>query len=113
MEAMKEQNPPKKKASKKRAGRPKGSTTKVKHVDSPVQEVEQSRCPSCQSTERTRYTHLRPPHKIPEGMEMTHPTTKKPFTVVCWWRTQCKSCGKNRVDKGYLYKPTRAEMLPE
>ncbi len=83
----------KKKPAKR--GRPKGSKTKPK----PIQTVAASRCQKCQSTERTMYSSSRPP-LVYSGFS----PTGEPFTSVHWRCCKCKSCGQSRVDKEYRYE---------
>lgn len=69
-------------------GRPPG-TPNTKEIAT----VELSRCPVCDSTEKTPYGNK---------TELEYPGTTaagEPYTHVVWRSTACKNCGQSRRDK--------------
>lgn len=83
-------------------GRPEGSKTTRE-----IGTVELSRCPKCNSTERTPYRNKRESEcggKTLDG---------KPFTHVVWQSTTCAKCGQHRTDKTYENRDTNAAEKSE
>ena len=79
----------------RKAGRPKGSTTK----SLPVAETVATQCPHCLSSKRckkhnstTRYL----PGTLSDGT---------PYTHITWSRVTCFCCTKQRIDKTYTNQP--------
>lgn len=64
-------------------------------ADLPKSELKKSRCPKCNSTERTGYTDVR---TLPVAGVMDDGTT---YDTVIWRRTRCKACNQTRIDKSY------------
>jgi predicted RNA-binding Zn-ribbon protein involved in translation (DUF1610 family) len=75
----------------KRKGRPRGART----ADRLRSDVVASRCPRCQSTERTPYRHVRTLAQqglAPDG---------RPYTNILLDATACQNCGQARIDRRY------------
>ncbi len=68
-------------------GRPPESKTTKATAD-----VHLSRCPNCQSTERTEYTN-------PNEQFYPHTHEGKTYTHIIKRRTTCKNCGQARIDR--------------
>lgn len=80
--------------SRKRPGRPKGST----NIDVSVL-VEPSRCPNCGSSQRTKYENPKRVDFPGSGLEC----------VAIVYRTcRCLDCGQARRDQEKVYAPTEA-----
>lgn len=60
-----------------------------------IAEASASRCPRCDSTERSEY------HGTTERQISGTDSTGKPYTHVIWRRTTCTACGQQRVDRSY------------
>jgi len=79
-----------KKKPRKATTKDKAATAKTETLEVPV-----SRCPMCQSTERTAYHTTRELEYT--GINANH----QPYTHVVWRRTSCASCGQVRIDKSF------------
>ena len=79
--------------TKKTAGRPKGSRNNLAATVT----VAPSRCPKCNSTERSEDTN-----KTVQQYQGTAPDGQ-PFTAIIRRRTQCRECGQWRVDRTFEY----------
>lgn len=77
------------KPKKKRTTRKKTETQAKQPT--PSADVTLSRCPGCDSTDRTHYSST-----IERRIDGEH--DGKPFTHVLWKRCRCRSCGQSRVD---------------
>jgi hypothetical protein len=73
-----------------RAGRPAGKNPKP-----PINSVEPSRCPSCDSTERGPYFG-----KTTQEVKGTD-GNGKPYDRIVRRRTRCASCGQTRIDRTF------------
>ena len=84
-------------SEKPRNGRPPGSPN-VK----PMVDVALSHCPTCKSTERTRYRGASSEHEYhgvtPDGRPYTHTVRR---------RTQCAACGQWRIDRTFENRTAR------
>jgi len=81
---------------RRKRGRPAGDAAKdptVFHVP--------SRCPRCQSTRRTGYTHV-----VSSPYDGIAPDNK-PYTTLTLRRCRCGSCNFPRVDRVYEYVPKK------
>lgn len=74
--------------------RDKGSKP-VPQPKAPVNQVEESRCPKCDSTEREDYEA-----KI-EQEHAGEDANGKPYTHIIKRRTRCTTCGQTRVDRTF------------
>lgn len=61
----------------------------------PVNQVEESRCPKCDSTEREDY------HNSTEQEFGGTDPKGKPYTHIVRRRTKCVACGQERIDRSY------------
>jgi hypothetical protein len=79
-----------------KTGRPQGSQN-IK----PVVDVKLSQCPSCGSTERSRYVGASTEHEYrgiaPDGLSYTHIVRR---------RTRCECCGQWRIDRTFENRKT-------
>ncbi|HUS46145.1 MAG TPA: hypothetical protein VM219_08980 [Phycisphaerae bacterium] len=80
-------------SAKSKVKRPRGAKTKIL----PVVEVSRSRCPKCESTERTRVLGRPPREWAYNGVD----PGGKPFTHVVWRHCVCVACGQRFVEKTY------------
>ena len=78
--------------SRKRPGRPKGST----NIDVSVL-VEPSRCPNCGSSQRTKYEN-------PERIDF--PGSGLECVAIIYRTCRCVDCGQARRDQEKVYAPT-------
>lgn len=76
-------------------GRPAGSRTK----NSPVADVELSRCPKCGSTNRAAYTS-----KNVQAFASLD-SHGQPYTHIIRQRTSCTDCGQHRIDRTLENRP--------
>ena len=77
--------------TKVKRGRPTGAKT----ADKPVVEIQASRCPSCESTERTPYADRRELSYSGTAPDGQH------YDRVVWRSCRCARCGQARVDKTF------------
>lgn len=94
---------PKSKPKTKKAGRPAGSKN-AKHVaDAPA-----SRCPSCDSTNRSKYGAITT--VVSSGVD----ASGKPYTEIVWRTCRCLDCGQTRRDRSFEYTaPQKRKPAPK
>jgi len=77
--------------SRKRSGRPKGSTNAEDIVD-----VEPSRCKKCDSSRRTKYEN---------PVRRDYSGTGLPYIAIIYRTCRCVDCGQARRDREFVYAP--------
>lgn len=78
---------------KRKPGRPKGAKT----MDAEVVEVEQTKCPSCGSTQRSPF------FGTPNHIDASGEHDGLLYSSVTFRRCKCLKCGQVRIEKTFNY----------